>query len=113
MASETDDAGDPLPLWGDGELNHDWATNDVEVDCIGSSGGELTTDADGVNVIVVGDGETNASLGDGVQDHDRAYDDGEVDRTESGDGERTNGASGVNVIVVGDRKTNGSLGDGG
>jgi hypothetical protein len=47
------------------------------VNRIESGGGERTTGAGGVNIIIVGDGETNASLGDGVRDHDRPYDDGE------------------------------------
>ena len=113
-----DIVGDPLPPWGiesgssDGELDHDGATDDGEVDLTGSGGGERTNGADGVNVIIVGDGETNANRGDGVWDHDDACDDDEVDRSGSGGGERTTSAGGVNVVVVGDRETNGSLGDG-
>jgi hypothetical protein len=52
-----------------------------------SDGGERTTSADGINVIVVVDGETNANLGDGVWDRDGSCDDGEVDCTGSGGGE--------------------------
>ena len=65
-----DVAGDPLPPWGirsrssDGKLDHDGATNDGEVNRIGSSGGKRTTGAGGINIIIVGDGETNANLGD-------------------------------------------------
>ena len=66
----------------------------------------------GVNMVVVGDGEINASLGDGVWDHDGACDDGEVDHTRSGGGERTTSTGGVNIIVVGDGETNGILGEG-
>jgi len=89
----------------------DGAYNNGEVDRTGSGGGERTTGAGGINVIVVGDGETNASLGDSVWDRDRAYDDGEVDRTRSGGGEGTNGPTGVNGVIVSDGETNGSLGD--
>jgi hypothetical protein len=108
--------GDMLLPWGarsrsgDGELYHDNA-DDGEVDRTGSGSGERTTDAGGINVIILGDGETNANLGDGVQDHNGACDDGEVDRTRSGSGERTTDAGGINVVVVGDWETNGSLGD--
>ena len=41
-----DIVGDPLPPWGaesgfgNGELDHDGATDDGEVDCTGSGGGE-------------------------------------------------------------------------
>ena len=77
-----------------------------------SGGGERTTGAGGVNVIIVGDKETNANLGDNMWDHDGAYDDGKVDRTGSGGGERTTDAGGINVVVVGNWKTNDSLGDG-
>ena len=81
------------------------------MDRTGSSSGERTTGADGLNVIIVGDGETNASLGDGVRDHDGAYDDGEVDHTGSGSCEGTNGPRGINGVVMGNGETNGSLGD--
>ena len=86
--------------------------SDGEQDHTKASGGKRTTGACGVNIIVVGDGETNASLGDGVRDHDGAYDDGEVDHTRSGGCEGTNGPRGINGVVVGDRETNGSLGNG-
>jgi hypothetical protein len=85
-------AGDPLPLWGtgsefgDGELDHDKATDDGEVDHTRSGSGERTTSASGISVVIVGDGETNANLGDSVRDHDGACNDGEVDRTRSGNG---------------------------
>ena len=88
-----DVAGGPLPPWGarsrsdDGELDHDGATNDGEVDRTGSDGGERTTGAGGVNIVVVGDRETNTNLGDGVRDRDDACDNGEVDRTGSSSGE--------------------------
>ena len=110
--------GDPLPPWGaesrsgNGELDHDGATNDGEVDRTESSGGERTTSADGINVIIVGNRETNANLGDGVRDHYGACDDGEVDHTGSSGGERTTGAGGVNIVVVGDGETITNLGDG-
>ena len=113
-----DVAGDPLPPWGvgsgsgDGELKHDGATDDGEVDRTRSGGGEQTTGAGGINVVIVGNGETNANLRDGVCDCDGACNDGEVDRTGSGGGKLTTGASCVNVIVMGDWETNGSLGDG-
>ena len=64
-----DVVGDPLLPWGaesrsgDGELDHDGATDNGEVDRTGSGGGERTTDAGGINVVVVGDVETNANLG--------------------------------------------------
>ena len=77
-----------------------------------SGGGKRTTGAGGVNVIIVGDGETNANLGDDVWDCDGACNDGEVDRTGSGGGEQTTGAGGFNVVIMGDWETNGSLGDG-
>ena len=77
-----------------------------------SGGGKRTTGAGGVNVIIVGDGETNAILGDSMWDHDGACDDGEVDRTRSGGGEQTTGVGGINVVVVGDGETNASLGVG-
>jgi hypothetical protein len=80
------------------------------VDCTRSGGGEWTTSADGFNVIVVGNRETNANL-HAMQDHDGACNNGEVDHTGSGDGEWTNGAGGMNVVVVGDGERNGSLGD--
>ena len=72
--SSTDDerdrdvVGDPLLSWGigsgfgDGELNHDGATDDGEVDRTRSGGGKRTTGAGGVSVIVMGDWETNGSL---------------------------------------------------
>ena len=82
------------------------------MDHIGSGGCEKTTGASGVNIIIVGDGETNANIGDGMWDSDGAYDGGKVDYTRSDGVERTTSASGVNVIVVGDWETNGSLGDG-
>ena len=69
---DRDVAGDPLLPWGvksgsdDGKLDHDGATNDGEVNRIGSSGGKRTTGAGGVSVIVEGDGESNGSLGDGL-----------------------------------------------
>jgi hypothetical protein len=44
----------------------DGAYDDGEVDRTGSGSGERTTSAGGVNVIVVSDRETNASLGDGM-----------------------------------------------
>jgi hypothetical protein len=115
---DRDVAGDPLPPWGarsgsgDGEFNHDGATDDSKVDHTESGGGERTTGVGGFNIIIVGDRETNANLGDNVRGHDGACDDGEVDRTRSGGGERTTSAGGVNVIVVGDWETNGSLGVG-
>ena len=90
---DPDIVGDPLPPWGtgsrsnDSELDHDRDTNDSEVDRNGSNGGERTTDACGVNVVVVGDGVTNANLGDGVRDRDEAYDDDKVDHTGSSGGE--------------------------
>jgi len=46
--------------------DHDDACDDDEVDCSGSGGGERTTSAGGVNIVVVGDWETNGSLGDGM-----------------------------------------------
>ena len=107
----------PAPALGigsrssDGELNHDGAIDDGEVDRIGSGGGERTTSAGGINVVVVGDGGTNANLGDGMQDHDGAYDDGKVDYTRSNFGEGTNGPRGINGVVMGDGETNDSLGD--
>jgi hypothetical protein len=82
------------------------------MDHTGSDGGERTTGAGGINVIFVGDGETNANLGDSVRDRDGSYNDGEVDCTGSGGGERTIGTSGVNVVIMGDWQTNGSLEDG-
>ena len=63
-----------------------------------SGGGKRTTSASGINVVVVGDKETNANLGDDVQDHDGACDDDKVDCIRSGSGEPTTDA--------------GSLGDG-
>jgi hypothetical protein len=54
------------------------------MDCTRSSGGERIG---GVNIVIVGDRETNASLGDGMWDHDRAYDDSKVDRIKSSRGE--------------------------
>jgi hypothetical protein len=50
----------------DGELDHDGATDDGEVDHTRRGGDERTTSTGGINVVVMGDGETNASLGDGV-----------------------------------------------
>ena len=50
-------AGDLLPSWGigsgssNGELYHDGATDDDEVDRSGSGGGERTTGAGGVSVV--------------------------------------------------------------
>ena len=67
---DRDVAGDPLLPWGvksgsgDGKLNQDGVTNDGEVNRTGSDGGERTTGAGGINVIIVGDVETNANLGD-------------------------------------------------
>jgi hypothetical protein len=58
-----------------------------EVDRIESGSGERTTSAGGINVIIVGDEETNANLGDDVWDHNGACDDGEVDHIGSGSGE--------------------------
>ena len=52
------------------ELDHDGATDDGEVDHTRSGGGEQTTGVGGINVVVVGDGETNASLGVGVWECD-------------------------------------------
>ena len=115
---DRDIVGDLLLPWGagsksgDGELDHNGSTDDCEVDRIGSGIGERTTSASGVNIIIMGDGETNANLGDGVWDRDGAYDDGEVDRTGSGGGEGTNSAGGVKGVIVGDEETNDSLGDG-
>ena len=69
---DCDVVGDPLPPWDsrsrsdDGVLDHDGATDDGEVDHTGSGGGERTTGASGINVIIMGDEETNANLGDGV-----------------------------------------------
>ena len=40
------------------------------MDRTGSGGGERTTSASGINVIVVGNWETNGSLGDGVWERD-------------------------------------------
>ena len=100
--------GDPLPSWGtrtrsgDGKLDHDSAPDDSEVDRTGSGGGEQTTSANGINIVIVGNRENNANLGDGVRDHDGACDDGEVDRTGCGGGERTTSVGGVNVVVMGD-----------
>jgi len=71
----------------DGELNHDGAIDDGEVDRIGSGGGERTTGAGGVNIIAVVDEETNANLGDGMWDHDGACDDSEVSSIGSSSGE--------------------------
>ena len=88
-----DVVGDSLPPWGarrassNSELDHDGATDDDEVDRTESGGGELTTGAGGINVVVVGDGETNANLGDDMRDRDGACDDSEVDRTRRGGGE--------------------------
>ena len=69
-------AGDSLLPWGtmsrsgDGELDHDGATDNGEVDRTRSGGGERTTGAGGVNIVIVGDWETNGSLGDGIREHD-------------------------------------------
>jgi hypothetical protein len=115
---DRDVARDPLPPWGDrsgsgdGELDHFRATNDSVVDHTRSGGGKQTISASGINVVIVGDRETNANLGDDVWDYDGAYDDDEVDRTGSGSGERTTSVGGINVVIVGDRETNASLGDG-
>ena len=57
------------------------------MDHTGSGSGEQTTSASGINVVIVGDGETNANLGDGVWDRNGACDDGEVDHTRSCGGE--------------------------
>jgi hypothetical protein len=76
---DPDDAGDPLSPWDDGELDHNGATDDGEVDRTRSGGGERTTGVGGINVVIVGDGETNATIGDVMQDHDGACNDGEVD----------------------------------
>ena len=71
-----DDAGDQLPPWGarsgscDGELNHNKATDDGEVDHTGSGSGEGTNSPGGINGVVVGNGETNGSLGHGVRECD-------------------------------------------
>ena len=62
-----DIAGDPLLPWGTesgsngGELDHDGATNNGKVDRTRSGGGEQTTGAGGINVIIVGDRETNVN----------------------------------------------------
>ena len=73
---DRDITGDPLPPWGagsgsdGGELDHDGATDDGKVDRTGSGSGERTASVGGVNVVIVGDCETNGSLGDGVQECD-------------------------------------------
>jgi len=73
---DRDVARDPLLPWGagsgsgDGKLDHDSATDDGKVDRTGSGSGERTASVGGVNVVIVGDCETNGSLGDGVQECD-------------------------------------------
>ena len=69
-------AGDPLPPWGtgrgsgEGELDHNGATDDGKVDHTRSGGGKGTNGPGGINGVIVGDGETNGSLGDVVREHD-------------------------------------------
>ena len=39
------------------------------MDRTGSGGGKRTNDAEGVNIVIMGDGETNGSLGEVLQNH--------------------------------------------
>ena len=54
---------------GDNMWDHDRADDNSEVDHTRSGGGQRTTGATGINIVVVDDRETNASLQDGVRDH--------------------------------------------
>jgi hypothetical protein len=51
--------------------DHNGACDDGKVDRTGSGSGERTTNAGGINVVVVGDWETNGSLGDSMWECDR------------------------------------------
>ena len=63
-SADYDGGGDPLPPGVD--LAVASGPSDGERDCTEASGGERTTGACGVSVIVEGDGESNGSLGDGL-----------------------------------------------